>query len=176
MKLADPDCQACKHRGLYFPGHFRACWKHTIPEWHERLNDVEERSKKFLPNGRWPYGPDGAAQARTDLTEWVEPLGLKLSTTRCNSLHWLRKGMCSNPPYCTPHGWMDHTTQWHLNGAPALVLTQPYRTAEEQREAMGDLVDDPELRVEIKPGWYGHGTIGAFVWRADVHEKLFIQF
>ncbi len=41
---------------------------------------------------------------------------------------------------------------------------------------MGALVDDPELRVEIKPGWYGHGTICAFVWCADVYEKLFIRF
>lgn len=175
MELAEPNCRTCKNHGLVLPEGIKACTTHTSPEWKERLTDLDKRAKKFLPNGHWPYGPNIDAQARINLTEWVEPLGLKLSTTRCQGLHWLRKGTCTKPAYCNRHSWMDHTTHWSLSGKPALTLTQPYMTAEQQRKAMGDVVDDPEFRVEIKPGWYGYGTIGAFVWRADVHEKLFIR-
>lgn len=173
MELAEPGCRLCDHRGLIFPnerGGIRACSVHTSKEWHARLADIDQRAEKVLHRG-WPYGPDLSIQARIDLVEWAEPLGVKLSGSRCEGLHWLRKGACHHN-LCNRYPWMDHTTRWNLDGKPALVLTQPYKSAERQREMMGDLLEDNELHVEIKPGWYGYGTIGAFVWRADVYRSL----
>lgn len=173
MELAEPGCRRCERRGLNFPGgqgEVRACPAHTSQEWRARLTDLDQRAKKILRHG-WPYGPNVSIQSRIDLIAWAEPLGVKLSASRCEGLHWLRKGVCQHS-MCDGFPWMDHTTRWNLDGKPALVLTQPYNSAERQRELMGDLLEDNELHVEIKPGWYGHGTIGAFVWRADVYRSL----
>ena len=172
MELADPTCRQCEGHGLNFPDGTRACPKHTTPEWREHLDVLDQRAKKVTPSA-WPYGPNIDVQARGDLLDWAEPLGVKRAGTRCNGLHWLRTGKCPNTHECPPFGWMDHTTKWSLGGEPALVLTQPYKSADNLREKVGDLVNDKDLRVEFKPGWYGHGTTGVFVWRADVHEKLF---
>lgn len=172
MELADPNCRRCKSHGLNFPDNTRACPKHTTAQWSEHLTALDQRAKNITPQA-WPYGPNINVQARADLLDWAEPLGVKRAKTYCNALHWLRTGQCPNTAECNPFRWMDHTTQWSLDGNPALVLTQPYKTAEDLREATAPIQGDPDLKVEIKPGWYGHGTVGVFVWRADAYEKLF---
>ncbi|WP_435108857.1 hypothetical protein [Nocardiopsis synnemataformans] len=173
MELADPNCRSCKGHGLNFPDDTRACPAHTTPQWREHLADLDRRAKTVTAKA-WPYGPNVDVRARIDLLDWAEPLGVRRSSNRCNALHWLRTGRCSSAvgSECTPFSWMDHTTSWMLDSKPALVLTQPYSTADRLRERMGGLLRDEGLRIEFEPGWYGYGTIGAFIWRKDAHEKL----
>lgn len=170
MNPADPNCRQCERHGLNYPDGTRACARHTPPQWRERLADLDHRRAKIAPEG-WPYGPNIDVQARVNLIEWADPLGVKLSSTRCQELHWLRTGRCQHAD-CRPLRWMDHTTRWSLNGKPALLLTQPYGDLEGHREAMGNILEDDELHVETKPSWYGHGTTGIFVWRVDAWREL----
>lgn len=103
-------------------------------------------------------------------TEWAEHLNLTESGTRCRGLHWLKTGRC-HASSCQPLGFMDHTTQWNRDGRPALVLTQPYPTVGLE-DALAELRADPELRVVVQDPspWYGNGTVGVLIWRADAYR------
>jgi hypothetical protein len=42
------------------------------------------------------------------------------------------------------------------------------------RAELEELGADPDLHTEVtdRAPWYGHGTVGVLIWRADVHAEL----
>ncbi|MER7331788.1 MULTISPECIES: hypothetical protein [unclassified Micromonospora] len=167
-----PDC--CQHDGLFYPDGGKRCFRHSSPEDRALVADLDARAAagRTLGERGWPYGPNIDVQSRMEMLSWAEQYGLRRAETRCQNLHWLRKGRCG-VQRCDPLGrWADHVTRWSRNGRPAVLVAQPYGLSNDQFAQVAAL-NDEELQVAVDgTGWYGHGTTFVQVWRVDAWNAI----
>jgi hypothetical protein len=165
------------------------CYRCSPPELRDRVAAVDQAARQMRivapnPNAMygwedmaWPYGPNIDLDSREALVAWAGPLGLRESSTSRKCLHWLRGRHCPrNSSYGACGGTVpgaDHVSTWnHGPGAnPAVLVSQPYHLADEDRAELAELAKNPDLVVEIDEdgGWYGARTIWVAIWRADQH-------
>ena len=127
---------------------------------------VEARAVGIVAD-RWPYGPNANPETRRPLVEWAKAGGLRYSPHgRC--LHWISRGRCA-VSQCNdgPHRrhWMDHVTGWTRDGAPAVLVAQPYGLTVDDLRDLADVDERWQLDVRVDgTGWYGFGTTFVELW------------
>lgn len=166
--------RCCDFRGLFYAGREKRCYRHATPEQRVLVEELDQRDKALRitgPDG-WPYGPNIDVESRRQLLDWAERYGVRQAGTRCQGLHWLKAGRCTEP-LCQRLGhWMDHVTRWNRNGKPALLIAHPYSIGHDDIAQLGALAAIGGWRVWISAGgWYGHGTVSVEVWREDAYGQ-----
>jgi len=108
----------------------------------------------------WPYGIH-TADKQLAMLDWADSHRLRYSEVgRC--LHWIARGRCS-VALCredrSAHRWMDHLTGWTRDGAPAVLIAQPYDLFTDDISDLAKVAGEHSVHVHINgTGWYGHGS------------------
>lgn len=180
---ADGDA-CCPERltGLRFPDGRVRCIGHATDTDLELVDALDTRAAGIglrRTTGRspfsayaWPYGPNVDVAARARMLDWAEGHRLRLAQRGHRCLRWLRTGRCR---WCDAgdgaglRPWLDHVTTWTRDGAPAVLVAQPYHLDGQDLEDLAVVTDDPALRLELAEhgSWYGHGTWYIGIWRAE---------
>ena len=124
----------------------------------------------------WPYGAYDDVTVRQALLDWAEPLGLKESRSRssCWRCWFKRSPRCTLSDWAHRHmgGWIDHPSNWNLNGKPHVFVSQPYDLPDRERAEIETAVAEMNeqghnLRLEIsqETGWYGYRAMWIAIWR-----------
>ncbi|MGN5633244.1 hypothetical protein [Streptomyces sp. AC154] len=143
---------------------------------------------------KWPYGLSNPQRRRAStpaayeelqrkrrtaqetITAWAETYGLRLSSSDCCP-RWLQRsvsrrctdGQCRYDAPAADAGWLDHSTFWLLDGAPAVLASAPYAPGPEDNDRLRWWAkEDPRLRTARGEGWYGYGTTQILMWRSDI--------
>lgn len=170
-------CGVCRWRGHIFPDGQRRCPEHTSEADVALLEELDERAAVVgLTRTRWawddvyayPYGPNVHLDMRARMLDWARDNGLQLVDRHHRCVAWVRTGGCRSITCRTSlaSAWLDHVTCWSRNGAPAVLVAQPYHLSGQSVEELAGLDADPQLRVEVsRDSWYGLGTWMVGVWR-----------
>lgn len=168
-------CPTCRLRGLNFPAGHKRCLAHASVDDIRLLDELDGRAPSIgLPRDtrgrglfRWPYGPNIDVAARIRMLDWATTHGLTYVDRAHTCLTWLRGGRCGRSCYEPRPAWLDHVTLWGREGAPAVLVAQPYHLDDRDGFQLGILDREPGLRLELRAegSWYGFGTWFVGLWK-----------
>lgn len=133
---------------------------------------LKERGARILGPYSWPYGVD-TVESKTKLLNWAERFDLRLSSSNCKGLHWLRIGRCTIPS-CGAElvpNWMNHRTNWNYKSKPAVITTHTYVLNDDDLRKLAELSREFEVLIHGE-SWYGFGSFAVEVWDKAVYQEV----